>query len=288
MHLPRLTLALAASALALGGCTSGGSTPESASSPTQTPASSSSSPAPSAPTTTAPVIPPAPKTEACYRLTLKQLAEPTSSSAPVSCSRKHDTQTFYVGRLDTVIDGHAVAVDSPTVEAQLARTCPAKLASYLGGTKQDLQLSRFHVVWFSPTLEQSDQGADWFRCDVLAFGRGNSLYPLPTATKVHGALGRSGALSTYGLCGTAAPGAKGFERVICDLRHSWVAFSTIPLSGGKAYPGVAAVRDRGDASCKSQARARSNNSLKFQYGWEWPSRQQWAAGQHYGYCWAPS
>ena len=28
--------------------------------------------------------------------------------------------------------------------------------------------------------------------------------------------------------------------------------------------------------------------LEFSYGWEWPTRRQWAAGQRYGYCWAPA
>ena len=46
-----------------------------------------------------------------------------------------------------------------------------------------------------------------------------------------------GALATYGLCGTAAPGAPGFQRVICGQRHSWRAIDTIGLSGGARYPG---------------------------------------------------
>ena len=288
MTLPRVTTAAAALvaglAVALAGCTSGGS-PESG----PTGSASGSVPASSAgsASTTAPPAPPAPKADACYRLTLKQLAKPTNDSTPVSCSRSHDTQTVFVGRLDTVVAGHAVAVDSRTVQRQLETTCPARLRSYLGGSAQDLDLSRLHVVWFSPTLAQADQGADWFRCDVIGFGRGDALYRLPPPRRLRGALGRASGLSSYGLCGTAAPGERGFERVICALRHSWRAFTTIPLSGGAKYPGVAAVRNRGDDTCKSRARARSGNSLKYEYGWEWPTRPQWNGGQHYGYCWAP-
>jgi hypothetical protein len=27
--------------------------------------------------------------------------------------------------------------------------------------------------------------------------------------------------------------------------------------------------------------------LQFEFGWEWPTREQWANGQRYGYCWVP-
>jgi len=101
-------------------------------------------------------------------------------------------------------------------------------------------------------------------------------------------LDRAGALSAYGLCGTAAPGAAGFSRVICARKHSWRALDTIALRGGKRYPGTAAVRRAGDSACKDRARASASDALKFQYGWEWPTRDQWNGGQHYGYCWVPS
>jgi hypothetical protein len=205
----------------------------------------------------------------------------------VSCRAGHDARTIYVGMLDTVVDGHSVAVDSATVQRQLARTCPRKLADYVGGSRTDRQLSRFNVVWYSPTLSQSDAGADWFRCDLVAFSDADSLYSLPRKGSLRGALDRRGALGTYGLCGTAAPGARGFQRVICDRRHSWKAIDTIGLAGGAKYPGQASVRKGGDSRCKDEVRSRSADTLKFEYGWEWPSRAQWNRGQHYGYCWAP-
>ena len=40
------------------------------------------------------------------------------------CSERHTAQTIHVGRLDTVVDGHALAVDSDRVLHQLATTCP--------------------------------------------------------------------------------------------------------------------------------------------------------------------
>jgi hypothetical protein len=279
----RTSLVVGALTLVLASCTSSRDVPQASPSPS----SSSSTASPAVRTSHRPVVPPPPKPQGCYRLTVAELPRPTNDSTPVPCRSRHTAQTIYIGRLDTVVDGHAIAVDSPTVQRQIERTCPRKLAGYLGGTAADRNLTRFRVVWFSPTLEQSDQGANWFRCDVVAFARGDTLYPLPGPKRLHHALDGGKGLATYGLCGTAAPGAKGFTRVACGLRHSWKAFSTIPLAGAGAYPGQAAVRRGGEDTCKSQAQQRSGNSLKYSYGWEWPSRQQWAAGQHYGYCWAP-
>jgi len=282
----RRLLATALTALLLcAGCTDGSTTGDpGVSSRSPSPSPSSVSPSPSA---TPVVVPPAPEVAACYRLRTAELARPTSSARPVPCRSRHTARTIYVGRLDTVVDGHAVAVDSATVQRQLSTVCPRRLAGYLGGTRTERRLSRLNVVWFSPTLAQSDRGADWFRCDVVAFSRGDALQALPRKGSLRGVLDRPAGLDTFGLCGTAAPGAGGFERVICDRRHSWRAVDVIGIPGGKAYPGRGRVRTAGDARCKDEARARSGNSLRFRYGWEWPTGDQWRRGQHYGFCWAP-
>ena len=36
--------------------------------------------------------------------------------------------------LDTLVDGHLLAVDSERVQAQVARECPARFATFVGGT----------------------------------------------------------------------------------------------------------------------------------------------------------
>jgi hypothetical protein len=229
--------------------------------------------------------PPAPGRAACYRLTVTQLTEPTNDSSPVPCARRHTAQTIFVGRLALVRDGHAIRVDSPRVQQQVAKACPRRLATYLGGGQEDRDLSRFRVVWFSPTLAEADAGARWFRCDLVAFGTDDKLYA-QKGRVASGVLGGAEGVARYGLCGTASPGATGFKRVLCGMGHSWRAISTIALAGS-GYPGEAAARDGGGSNCKDQVRAAQNFALTFTYGWEWPTRAQWRAGQHFGYCWAP-
>jgi hypothetical protein len=265
----------------------GCSGPASPSRPASRPAAPSSSTAVVA-TPSIPPPAPAPPRAACYRLTSRELTRPSSSSPTVSCSGSHTSRTIHVGRLLTEVRGRRVAVDSAVVQRQLATACPRRLASYVGGSAQARQLSRLDVVWFTPTLRQTVDGAHWFRCDVIAFAKADTLLPLPPGSGLRGVLSRQKGLDTYGLCGTAAPGTAGFERVVCSRPHAWRAIRTLALTGGRRYPGAATVRRAGDDACKDAARSRAADSLKFSYGWEWPTAPQWDAGQHYGYCWVPS
>lgn len=237
------------------------------------------------PRTTVPP-PPAPPGEGCYRLTFDDLAEPTSRRPPVDCDSRHDAQTFHVGTLDLVVDGHALAVDADRVVARLEETCDRRLDSFLGGTEEDRRLTRLQAVWFAPSLQQADRGARWFRCDVVALAGNDRLLRLPPPSKLGGVLDRPAGAS-YGLCGTTAPGEPDFRRVICARPHAWRAVSTIALPRGRAYPGRAAVRAAGDDRCRDLVRDLVDDPLSFRFGWEWPTREQWRAGQRHGFCWAP-
>ncbi len=289
----RALLPALAVALTLSACTAGAPEPQgAAASPSVSTTAVDPSRTGSASATASPDVPPpppappAPPRAACYRLTSAELTGPTNASSPVPCTRRHTARTIHVGRLDLRVRGRAVAVDAPAVQRQLAEVCPRRLAAYVGGTRRTRNLSRLAVVWFSPTLEQAAAGARWFRCDLVAFDRGDRLLALPRAGRLRGVLDRPAALDTYGLCGTAAPGAQRFERVACARRHTWRAIDTLAL-GGRRYPGVGKARRAGDTACKSEARARAEDTLRFRYGWEWPTARQWAAGQRFGYCWAP-
>lgn len=273
----RRLAALVAASLLVAGCTSDRT-------PAGPPGPSAS---PSRDTAAEVTAPEAPADGACYRLSYAQATEPTNRSRPVDCTERHTAQTVHVGRLDTFVDGHAVSVDSEHVQRQIARTCPRVAARHLGGSAEARDLSRFEVVWFSPTIEESDRGARWFRCDVIALAAEETLARLPAPDRLAGILDSEQGRTAFGLCGTAAPGSDGFERVLCAREHGWRAVATIPLPGGAAYPGQKAVRSAGDQPCSDRVRDLAPDPLQFEYGWEWPTREQWRAGQRYGYCWAP-
>ena len=272
---PAAVLLAASLALSLAAC-SGGDAP----SADPDPAPSSTAPAP--PPTAAPA--PEPAERACYRLAYDEALAPTNDRRPVDCSRTHTSVTFAVGRLDTVVDGHLLAVDADRVQAQVASTCPRRLASFLGGTIEDRRLSMLRAVWFTPDVEQSDTGASWYRCDVVALAADGELAPL--AGRLEGVLDRPEERERYAMCGTAEPGTRAFDRVICSARHSWRAIAVVPLPAGD-YPGEKAVRAAGEGPCRDAGAGAADDTLDYQWGYEWPSAEQWAAGQRYGRCWAP-
>jgi len=275
-------LALAALLLTVSGCTGGGD--QSASStPSASPGSSSASESPSAkPTRARPPKPP--RDRACYRLTYDEAVAPTSDVRSVACTGTHTSMTYAVGGLDAVVDGHLLAVDSKRVQAQVASECPRQLSSFLGGTVDDLHLSMLRAVWFTPTVETSDAGADWFRCDVIAVAADGRLAPL--TTRMAGVLGTTEGRDRFGMCGTAQPGTSDFHRVVCSSNHSWRAIRVVHFSSTN-YPGPGAAQQAGQTICKDAGQSAASDTLDFTWSYEWPTAQQWANGQNYGLCWVP-
>ncbi|UMG92902.1 septum formation family protein [Nocardioides sp. TF02-7] len=203
-------------------------------------------PVPTPPPTAA--EPPAPPPDgACYRLTFDEALAPAVAGEPVRCNRPHTSETYEVGRLDLLVDGHLVAVDSARAQAQVAETCPAALADFVGGSLADLRLSMVRPVWFTASVEESDRGADWFRCDVVVVAGDGELARLTES--LEGALSRSADRDRLAMCGTAAPDDRGFERVVCSARHSWRAIEVVPFPDGD-YPGAAAARELGRTQCE--------------------------------------
>ncbi|TYL51811.1 hypothetical protein FXB39_08570 [Nocardioides sp. BGMRC 2183] len=240
---------------------------------------------PAATPSAAPEPPATPERGACYRLRFRAAVAPTSEASPRDCAQAHTSETYAVGQLETVVDGHLLAVDSTAVQEQVATACPAGLGEFLGGTEDDLRLSMIRPVWFTPSVESSDQGANWYRCDAVVVNGSSSL--IATTGSLRGILDREADRETVAMCGTAAPDDKGFTRVPCSEEHSWKAISVVAFPDGD-YPGEAAARDRGAAPCEDAANQQAEDPLDFEWGYEWPTEAQWQAGQTFGRCWAPT
>ena len=225
-----------------------------------------------------------PADRACYAYGYDAAVAPVAHREPVPCVREHTAITFSVGDLDTVVDGHLLSVDSDRVQAQVADACPRDFDRFVGGTIQARRLTMLRPVWFTPSLRQSDAGANWYRCDAVAIAADEKLAPL--VGRLQGVLARPLAAERYAMCGTAEPGTAGFRRVICSADHAWRALSTVDIAG-REYPGVEKVRAAGQQACQDAASAQADDPLNYRWGYEWPTERQWRAGQHYGICWAP-
>lgn len=257
----------------VGACT-GDDDPSGSPEPTEPAATQSTAPAPPAP----------PKVGACYDLTFDAAVAPTSEVEATACTGPHTSETVAVGTIDAVVDGHLLAVDSEHVQAQVASACPQQLIRYVGGTPRNLRLSMIRPTWYTPTVEESDRGADWYRCDAVVLAGAESLAKVTGSLK--GALNRPRPRPQHAMCGTAAPDAKNFRRVPCSAKHSWRAIDVVTFEEGK-YPGLKKVRAAGRTRCEDAGADVAEDPLDFRWGYEWPTKAQWKTGQNYGRCWAP-
>lgn len=232
------------------------------------------------PTSTAAPVPPPPPVDACYDLSAEQATATATDADPVGCRSAHTARTIHVG-------DHA----DPTDGAHLADVCTRRVARFLGGSRDERRLSRFTAVWFGPDDTQVAAGATWFRCDLVAVERPETLAELPRGTLRPGLLDRERLARRYRLCATSAPGSPGFTRVTCAQPHRWRALTTLAVAEGDGpkagYPGSRAARRAGEDRCRQVVRSLSS-AQRTRYGWEWPTREQWRAGQRYGYCWMPA
>lgn len=265
-------------AATLAGCSSGSDEEKPEAAPPTTTAATP------APPPTAPPPPKEPAKGACYALTYTEVLAPTSAESPTACDRPHTSETYAVGTLGAVVDGHLLAVDSDRVQAQVASACPAALLGFLGGDQQALRLSMFRPLWFTPTVAQSDKGADWYRCDVVAVA-GDEQLARPE-TSLEGALAKPELRDRYAMCGTAAPDTEDFERVICGAEHAWRAIEVVPVDAA-TYPGEAALRDQLESPCEDAGLDAADDPLDYEWGYEYPTKEQWDMGQTWGLCWAP-
>ncbi len=227
---------------------------------------------------------PRPINGTCYRLTYDEAVSPTNDARSRPCQKEHTAETYAVGTIDNVVDGHLLAVDSDRVQDAVAKTCPQQLSELVGGSEDDLRLSVLEAVWFTPTVQESDQGADWYRCDALALAADEELAVLDEP--LDGVLTTPDGRTTYGMCGTAAPDSAAFERVVCSADHTWRAIEVVDLPDG-AYPGEEAAEASGQAPCEAAGEAVADDPLDFKWGYVWPSEEQWDAGETFGRCWAP-
>jgi hypothetical protein len=263
--------------LVLAGCTS----MPSEDAPDPAPASSSLAATPSE--TPPPDPGPKPKVGECHALSFGQAVAVVGRTEPVACRRKHTAQTYFVGRLDLeTAAGFTRRVDSQAAQRQMRRACTSRLPRHLGLSPRELRLSMAQAVWFTPSPQRAEAGADWFRCDVVAVAAPRKLLLLPPRTK---GWGEAPALA---MCATAAPGTKAFKRVGCGARHTWRASSTVDLPGRGRLPKQADIAARMESTCRDSARAQADDPLDFTWAQESPTKEQWTAGRRYGICWVPA
>ncbi len=118
--------------------------------------------------TTAPAEMAAPDLGACRVLSPEDVAQPANSSPSVPCSESHTAETYAVGELPSDFDD--VDYGDEQLGAWAYQKCTGSFRDFLGADESLVMRTVVSWAWFRPTQEAWDDGARWYRCDVVGGG----------------------------------------------------------------------------------------------------------------------
>lgn len=219
---------------------------------------------------------------ACRQLTLEDVAAPTNASKVVPCDGKHTAETFAVGDLPAELND--AAYDSPEVGAFAYETCDTGLQEFLGADESLALRTVLSWAWFRPSEKAWDEGARWYRCDVVGGGEQSaSLVSLPPTAK--GVL--EGRPDDRWLACVDGPTVADSVKIPCTQPHDWRAVTTIKLGeDADPYPGDRLSEVRSRDFCKKSVLAYLNYPPQYDFGFTWFHEAEWDAGNRRSICWA--
>jgi hypothetical protein len=223
-----------------------------------------------------------PQVGACRQLTLQDVSAPTNATEVVDCTSKHTAETYAAGELPPELDD--AGYDSAELGEFAYQTCNKGLQEFLGADESLAMRTVLSWAWFRPSEKAWDDGARWYRCDVVGGGeQSEALVPLPKTAM--GIL--QGRPEDKWLACVSGPSVSGAPRVPCSQPHDWRAVTTIKLGElADEYPGDRLSEVRSRDFCKRSVQAYLNYPAQFDYGYTWFHQAEWDAGNRRSVCWA--
>jgi hypothetical protein len=224
----------------------------------------------------------APELGACRELTPEDVAAPSNATRTVSCSDPHTAQTYAVGQLpDSLADA---AYDDREVGAWAYDTCSQKFMRFLGADESLVMRTVVSWAWFRPSEQAWDDGARWYRCDVVGGGEQSKQYVDLPETAEGLLLGKPG--DAWMVC-VSGPSVTGSVKIPCTEDHDWRAVSTIKLGeAGDPYPGDRLSQVRTRDYCSESVGAVLGYPVNYDFGYTWFHEAEWQAGNRRSVCWA--
>lgn len=222
-----------------------------------------------------------PEEGACRVLTPADVARPSNSTRTVPCTEFHTAQTYAVARLPARFDD--VARDDPDVRSFATRACEEGFAELLGADESEAMRTILGWVWFRPSPQAWNDGARWYRCDVVGGGAAAEEYVgLPRDAE---GLLRGSPPDRWMVCARGKR-LRGAPRVRCSEPHTWRAVTTITLGEpSDDYPGDHVVQVRTRKYCAESVRAWLGYPADFDFGYTWFGKAHWQAGNRRSICW---
>ncbi len=224
----------------------------------------------------------APEKGACRDLTQQDLNLPSNDSPVIDCAKQHTAETFLVGTFPASLADYPI--NDPALGGFVHDECQSGFQSYTGASDSLALRTLLTWVWFRPTQSDWDQGARWFRCDVVGGGaETSSLVNLPLT--VRGVL--SGTPDDAWMACAQGASIEGSVKVPCSSDHNWRAVSTVVLgSTDTPYPGTTEVIQTTSQFCHDSVSAWLGYPPEFNYGYTWFDQSKWDAGNRRSVCWA--
>lgn len=224
----------------------------------------------------------APKVGVCRQLEPADLRLPVNASRTVSCSGRHTAVTIAVGEVPGSLaeDGP----DSPALIGWASRTCTRQFASHVGAEESTGMRTVLGWTWFRPSQKAWDDGARWYRCDLVG-GSADSPALLRLPAQTRGLLaGVPG--DDWMACARGTSVQRG-SKVPCTRTHDWRAVSTIKLGEPRdPYPGDDVSQRRTRQFCADSVAAWLRYPASYDYAFTWFGQEEWERGNRRAICWA--
>lgn len=223
-----------------------------------------------------------PEVGACRMLTPAHVAEPSNAVKVVDCSEQHTAETFLVGTFPAKFA--ETAYDDPSLGAFAYKSCTPAFKEHLGADESLVMRSVLSWAWFRPSEKAWEEGARWFRCDVIGGGDQTPTYVnLPESTKE---LFFGKPKDKWMVCADG-PSVAGTVKIPCSQPHTWRAVTTIKVGQDKEpYPGDRLVEVKTRDFCSKSVGAWLNYPDEFDYAYTWFHQAEWDAGNRRSICWA--
>ncbi|MGZ8750474.1 MAG: septum formation family protein [Pseudonocardia sp.] len=224
----------------------------------------------------------APELGACRLLTPDDVAVPANATRTVDCAREHTAQTYAVGPLPAEFDD--ADYDDEGLGGFAYDTCSERFEKFLGADESLVMRTIVSWAWFRPSENAWDEGARWYRCDVIGGGEQSKEYlPLPVDAKGL-LLGRPD--DDWMVC-VAGESVSGAVKIPCAQDHDWRAVTTIKLGeASDPYPGDRLVEVKTRDYCSDSVGAWLNYPVDFDFAYTWFHEAEWEAGNRRSVCWA--
>ena len=223
-----------------------------------------------------------PELGACRVLTPADVARASNATRTVDCSAKHTAQTYAVGPLpDEFADADYEDAD---LGAWAYDACSKKFMGFLGADESLVMRTLVSWAWFRPSEQAWDEGARWYRCDVVGGGDQSEDYTALPQTAQGLLLDQTN--DEWMVC-ASGPTVTDSVKLPCSKPHDWRAVTTIKLGEkGDDYPGDRLVQVKTRDFCSDSVGAWLGYPVDYDVGFTWFHEAEWKAGNRRSVCWA--